>query len=83
MGRYYHYPRHRHHYRSELLAPVAIAGILFVALSVAFISWLIPDEPSVRHVLELSIQTEKPSKFGKFVKGIVRAVKDAVEDDPN
>lgn len=84
MGRYYyHHPRRRNHLRTELIFPVAIVGILFVCLSVAFISWMVPSEPSVRYVQGLPIQTEKPSKLGKLVKGIARAVKDAVTDDQN
>jgi hypothetical protein len=81
-SRYYYHHHRRTHFRSELFLPVAIVGILLVAIVGAFVSWMIPDEPSVTYSNSgLPMQTQKTSRFEKFVKGMARAVKDAVQDD--
>jgi hypothetical protein len=83
MGSRYYYHHHRRtHFRPELFLPVAIAGILLIAIVGVFVSSIIPDEPSVTYSnTGLPMHTQKPSKFEKFVKGIVRAAKDAIQDE--
>ncbi len=82
MGRYYYAYHRRTRFQPELLLPVAIVAILLVAVVGAFVSWMIPDEPSVTYSNSgLPMQTQKPSRFEKFVKGMVRAAKDAMRDE--
>jgi hypothetical protein len=54
-----------------------------VAVVGAFVSWMLPDEPSITYSnsgLPMQ-QTQKPSRFEKFVKGVFRAAKDAAKDE--
>jgi|HubBroStandDraft_5_1064220.scaffolds.fasta_scaffold2466430_1 hypothetical protein len=83
MGRYYYAYHRRTRFQPELLLPVAIVAILLVAVVGAFVSWMLPDEPSITYSnsgLPMQ-QTQKPSRFEKFVKGVFRAAKDAAKDE--
>jgi hypothetical protein len=82
MGHYYYHRHRRTHYRPELVFPVAMAAIFLVAVLVAFVSWMIPDDPAVTYSQQ-GLRTQKTSRLEKLFDGIVRAVKETVQDDQN
>jgi hypothetical protein len=80
VSRYYHHHR-QSHYRTELVFPVAMVAVLLIALLVAGISWVLPDNFGEASAQEAPAQPEKPSRISKFLHGVVRAAREAVQDD--
>jgi len=77
MSGYYHYHRRHSHYRDELVFPVFVAAVLFIAVLGVGVYSTLPDDPG-----RLPMQAEKPSRVVKFFHGVAHAWKDAFEDKP-
>ena len=84
MGRHYYQYHRRSHYRTEFMLPVAMLAVLLITLLVAGVSYVLPDNFGEGSAQVASTQPEKPSRVAKFIRGVARAMRDAVqEDDPS